>query len=63
MNAKLNSRAGNTYVIFDSLKVTSLFGKADFVKLEKILNRQKINKNSIILLAIHKTNHWLFLRM
>jgi hypothetical protein len=33
MNAKLNEKQGNNYIIFNSLKVTSLFDKSDYQKI------------------------------
>ena len=63
MNNKLSERQGNNYVIFNSLKVTSLFNNTDYKKLEKILERQKVNRQTCLILAIHKTNHWIFVSM
>lgn len=63
MNGKLMAKAGNTYSIFNSLKVKSLFEKTDYEKVKKILERQKVTTNSTLILAVHKYNHWIFLKM
>lgn len=31
--------------------------------MKKILERQKITINSVLFLAVHKYNHWIFLKM
>jgi hypothetical protein len=45
------------------LKVTSIFNNTDYTKIEKILKKQKVTKVATLILAIHKIDHWLFLKI
>lgn len=58
-----NSQSESKFKILNSLKCTSIFDKSDYDKIAKILQRQKIDRDMTIVLAIHKSNHWLFMTM
>ena len=59
----LNQELPQGTKILNSLQATSIFEKSDHTKIMKSLQRQKVDLDGVTLMAIHKVNHWLFVKL